>query len=195
MECSAEGWRRLNPSHSARHGNAVQLQLPRAPWQNDAEPQTILGLQEQPVEPVLDVVFARAHWAMLGVGVSDVAQHPIEGMSKLHGLGWRMWLGHFVDGRPTEVPRVVTQESRALFPFLLDCSRGEHQLGQVSHLFVGQHNPEVVLNVVSHFLPWEVCMFVGRMVAALGHSFVLLLGSPGLDSSVDRHPFVSPLGQ
>ena len=38
-------------------------------------------------------------------------------------------------------------------------------------------------------------MFVGRVVAASGHAFVLLLGSPGLDSGLDRHPFVLPLGQ
>ena len=89
---------------------------------------------------------------MFGVSMLDVAQHPIKGVSKLHGLGRPMRLCHFVDGGPTEVPRVVAQEPWAAFPLFLDGSWGEHQLWQVSHLFAGQHHPEFVLNVVSHFL-------------------------------------------
>ena len=38
-------------------------------------------------------------------------------------------------------------------------------------------------------------MFVGRVVAASGYPFVLLLGSPGLDCGLDRHPFVPPFGE
>ena len=106
-----------------------------------------------------------------------------------------MWLGHFIDGRPSEIPGVVAEQPRAAFSLLFYGSWGEHQLGQVSHLIVGQHHPELVLNVVGHFLSQEFCMCVGRVVTASGHAFVLLLGSPGLDSGLDRHPFVSPLGQ
>ena len=104
----AEGGRQLNPSHSACHGNADQLRLPRMPRQNDAEPQAVLGPQEHSVEPVLlNVVFARAHWAKPRVGMPDFAQDPLQGMSELHGLRWRMRFRHFVDGRPPKVPGMV----------------------------------------------------------------------------------------
>ena len=68
----AESRRRLNPSRGASHGGADQLGLPRALWQDDAEPQAVLGAQEQSAEPVLVVVFARAQG---------------------HTSGWRVGLG------------------------------------------------------------------------------------------------------
>ena len=100
----AESRGRLNPSHGASHGDANQLGLPRALWWDDAKPQAVLGAQEQSVESVFDVVFARAHRAKPRVGVADLVQCSIQGVSKLHGLGRRMRFCHFVDGRPSKGP-------------------------------------------------------------------------------------------
>ena len=63
---------------------------------------------------------------------------------------------------------MVAQEPLAPLSLLLDDSGGEHQLGWVSDLFVGQHHPDLFLNVVGHLLLEEGSMLEARDVKAHG---------------------------
>ena len=100
----AEGWGQLHPAHRARHGDVNELRLTQALWQCDAESQAVPCSEEELVESIFDIVFAGSHWAKFWVGMLHLVQHSVQGMSKLHDLGWRMGLCHFIDGWPPKVP-------------------------------------------------------------------------------------------
>jgi hypothetical protein len=73
----AEGGWRLRPSHGARHGYGDQLGLTFVPWKDDGEARAVLGVEEQAVESVLDVVLGEESRAELGIRVPDAPEYSV----------------------------------------------------------------------------------------------------------------------
>ena len=97
-------------------------------------------------------MFGSSYGTELGIGVPDVAQYSGQRAPELHGFRGCVSHSGFVHGWPAPVPRVVTEEARFSFTFLLHGCRRHHEFFEVSDEFVGQHHPEAVLDEVGHFL-------------------------------------------
>ena len=93
----AKGWRRLNPSHGASERDANELRLVIVARKDDGQPQVVLSIQEEAIEPILDVGFGDAHRAKLGISMTCLEEELVQSKSKLHGFRRRVWDGRVVD--------------------------------------------------------------------------------------------------
>ena len=96
----AEGGRRLDPTHSARHGDAYQLRLVVVLWQDQGKAEAVQGSKEEAVEAILNVGLGSSNGSVSRVCVSDDGEESVQGPTELHGFGRCMRKGGLVDGRP-----------------------------------------------------------------------------------------------
>ena len=118
----------MNPSHGASERDAHKLGLVIVTREDDCESKTVLGVQEETIEPILDVGFGDAHGAKLGISMTYLEEKTIQSETKLHGFRSRMRDGRVVDRWPAPLPGVVAKKARLPVALILDGSRGEHEL-------------------------------------------------------------------
>ena len=188
-----EGRRGLYPAHGTGHGYGYKLALVFVLGKHHCKPQAIQCSEKEAVETVFDVLFGESCGAELRVGVSDGIKNPRERPAKLHGFRWGMCSGGRVHRWPTPVPGVIAEETRLALSFLLDGSRGEHDVLKVANQLVGKYHPELVFNEIGHLFSDEVGVLVCRVVASSLDAFVLLLEGPGLGVALGWDALVSPL--
>ena len=69
-------------------------------WHDNAQWWYGRGCEWDAVEPIGQIAFKGQDWAKGWVGISDVLEYPLEGVSKLHGSEGGHWDGVLVDATP-----------------------------------------------------------------------------------------------
>ena len=123
-----ESWRGLDPSPGASKRDADKLRLIIITRKDDGRSQTVLGIQEEAIEPILDASFGDADRAKLGIRMTHLEEESVQSKSKLHGFRRRVWNGGVIDRWPAPLPGVVAEKLGLAIAFVLDGSRGEHEL-------------------------------------------------------------------
>ena len=73
----AERGRRLDPSHGASQRDSDELRLSGIFRQDEPQSEAVQGFEEETVEAILDVGFARAYRPVPRVGVPDDGEEPV----------------------------------------------------------------------------------------------------------------------